>query len=151
MLNSKSEGEEGLTSEMLGRELPVPLSPPRTGQAFDQRRFLALLNFKDPAPSIRPGGLQRIAWAASAQASVAGYLRTWVDDWLESGRSRNGWETPTNRTFSLAKKASEAVYNYSKMGRGNLLGVQNSLELWFNLYSDDKVSVGGLSRIAPPR
>ena len=138
-----------LTDGMLGMTKPVPIQPLRTSQTLDQEKFLELLNFRDATPPIHGGGPQRVAWAMSAQASIAGHLRAWIDEWLESGRANNGSETPTNRTFELAQKASEAANSYSKMGRGRLLGVQNRLELWFDLYGENKVSVGGFSRIAP--
>jgi hypothetical protein len=121
---------------------PLPINPLRTVQRLDQNELLDILNLEDESTPPATGTLGHIDRMNSASIKVSEFLRRWIDEWLDSGRTAGGVECPTSRNYVDAKLVSTAVYKYSTRGKMHLLGTRNGLELWFDL-QDGKIPKDG--------
>jgi hypothetical protein len=119
----------------------VPLDSLKLIQSVRVDELLALLNRKVPKPFVTaaqsPDDAPRIAYTQSP--STPEILRVWIDEWLDSGRTKNG-DDPQTRNIEKAKQAADAAYEFSKRGRIVLLPDGKSLGLWIAKYDPEPVS-----------
>jgi hypothetical protein len=119
---------------------PVRLTIPQPVQPFRAKPFLEALNATvQRFPSLTEevlaeegkrvsGGLSQLALGgATVPADLQ--FRSWVDEWLQSGRTENGGEDSGNRGFLRTGDIPEVVRKYttSKM---SLVAIGNSLKPW---------------------
>ena len=122
----------------------VPLDSLKPIQSLKIDKFLALLNHVEMKPAYIASRLQQL----SALPRIVNYtrlpstgevLRTWIDEWVDSGKTNNGDE-PRTRSLEKAKNAANAAYEFSKRGRILLLPDGNSLGLWIATYDPEPIS-----------
>jgi hypothetical protein len=64
-------------------------------------------------------------------------LRGWIDEWLDSGRGKDGVEDPRDRNFKQAEGVALAAYEFSKRGKILLLTDSNGLAPWISKYESE--------------
>jgi hypothetical protein len=131
--NQFDDSQLGMLGAMYGLLFSGPhhrLGPLNLIQRLDEREFITLLNDRKSTNAPLDGVLPRMAIVLP----VSEILREWVDEWIDTGRDPNGAESPAERHFNDDSKVSSVVYDYSKRNRISLLGISNTIELWFSPY-----------------
>ncbi|HZL29277.1 MAG TPA: hypothetical protein VFC39_22315 [Acidobacteriaceae bacterium] len=115
----------------------VPLEPLKLFQEFDVDEFLELLNHREPKRPTIPLSTTGMAGLKYTPLPTTGeILRTWVDEWLDSGRADDG-DDPLRRNFTVAVNAAQAAYQYSDWRKIHLIGYGGTLRPVLNRYEKE--------------
>ena len=134
----------------------APLGSLKLGQKVDIDKFLALLNRRGPQG--KPLSSQKwddipamdyLHSPTTQEPTTQELLRGWVDEWLDSGRGRDGVEDPRERNFKKADGAALAAFKFSMHGKLLLLTDSNSLTPWISKYEGEPT--GTLRPLGGPR
>jgi hypothetical protein len=118
----------------------APLEPIKMFQEFDVDEFLEILNRKQWE--------HRLLTIAMAGTSTTEILRSWVDEWLDSGKAEDG-DDPRRRNFEAAEKAANAAFEFASGRRIGLIGYKGNLEPVIRKY--EKTPPGTLRPLGGPR
>lgn len=120
-------------------------------QGLEIDEFLELLNRKatpqKPLLPPEPGDLPRMSY--SPLPTTQEILRGWVDEWLDSGRDKDGQEDPRERSFDKARDSAQAAHEYSKLGKLHLIPYKDRLVLSPDEYDPKRRIVRSLIGIPP--
>jgi|GEM_PF-4577100 len=133
-----------LTLRMGDWEPSVPLESMRPIQTLNVDKLLSLLNKKEAKPVLVPASGQPLNSIPrivnyTTLPSTGEVLRSWIDEWLDSGLTNNGDE-PRTRNLDKAEGATLAAYEFSKRGRIVLLPHGDSLGIWIPMYGPEPTS-----------
>jgi len=127
----------------------APLAPLHLTQSLDIDKFLALLNRRDPPrlPPQKPGDIPRMSY--TPPPSTPEVLRGWIDEWLDSGKGKDGVEDPRDRRFKQTEGVALAAYEFSERGKIRLLTGSDGLAPWISTYEGEPT--GALRPLLGPR